>query len=318
MSALISFNGNPALKMQCIERIEKYRDSQWLNPVMHAVWEPEHKMCTPMGALLESADVDKFEAVTGISCQLAFLYQSLVGVSVVSVPNKAFAGELHKALPLFVLPEAILEHWTAWLDVIDVGGKVPDLFAHDLLSSDHPVAPLSSSIRAQLSTVVHLFESEADGQVVEAQKWADARKRCVELTDAMAVADGRSDFEKPIAEFFESVCWSWAGDYTEPLQSLRSLAQAVTGVLADQMLSPSDHKVIAGQRAAMEQYMVEAQEDPKKFDPNLYFEQSKGLKTYWGFEFQQVLAERQLQITPLVGGRMLVGLVECIKKYQTK
>ena len=324
MFALISFNGNPVLKKQCIERIEKYRDSQWLNPVMHAVWEPEHKMCTPMGALLESADVDKFEAVTGISRQLALLYQALVGVSVVSVPNKAFAETLHNAMPIFVLPDPIKKQWTAWLQAIEVGAGVPDLFAHvmvwilrDLMSADHPIAPLPAIFQTQFSAVLKLFEDEAAGKTVTAQQWAVPRKACVEITDAMAIKGHQWPFAQTTTEFLESICWSWSGDYTEPLQSLRSLASGIAGVLADQLLSPADHKVIAGQRAAMEQYMVEAQKDPK-FDPNVYFEQSKGLKTYWGFEFQQVLAERQLQITPLVGGRMLVGLVECIKKNQTK
>jgi hypothetical protein len=67
----------------------------------------------------------------------------------------------------------------------------------------------------------------------------------------------------------------------------------------------------------MAQYMAEAQKDPK-FDPNVFFGASKDLKIFWGLEFQEVLANQKLQTTPLVGGRMLTGLVECIKKYQTK
>ena len=324
MSDLISFHGNSALKKQCIERIEKYRDSRWLNPVMMATWEPEHSMCTPMGALVESADLNDFESVTGIPSGLALFHQALVGVAAVSIPNQAFKETLHNAPPVFVLPDAIKEHWTAWLEAMEVGGKVPDLFARaltwimrDLLSADHPVAPLPSSVRTQISTVVQLFESELDAQVVTGQQWTAARKRCVEMTDAAAVGDGQSAFVRPIAEFLESVCWSWSGDYEEPLQSLRSLAYGVTGVLAEQLLSPADREVIAGQRRAMDQYMVEAQKDPK-FDPHAFFQQSEELKVYWGFEFQSVLANQKLQTTPLVGGRMLAGLVECIERYQSK
>ncbi|HSV36722.1 MAG TPA: hypothetical protein VLI46_14265, partial [Ramlibacter sp.] len=64
MSDLIAFHGSSALKKQCIERIEKYRDAGSLNPFINVAWMPEHSMCTPLGALLESADVDKFEPAT--------------------------------------------------------------------------------------------------------------------------------------------------------------------------------------------------------------------------------------------------------------
>ena len=324
MSDLISFHGNPALKKQCIERIEKYRDSRWLNPVMLATWEPDHSMCTPMGALLESADLASFESVTGIPNQLALLYQALVGVCVVSIPNEAFKQSLHTAPPVFVLPDVIKEHWTVWLEAIEVGGKVPDLFGQvvvwilrDLLSADHPVAPLPSDIRARISAVLQLFEAEAGGQAVTAQQWAAERKACVEMTDTMAVADEPTGFVAPIAEFLESVCWSWAGDYAEPTISLRSLGHQVTGKLASQLSSPDDLEILAGQERAMKQYMDEATKNPK-FDPHAFFAQSKELAAFWGFEFQQVRANHQLQTTPLVGGRMLTGLLECIKKYQTK
>lgn len=324
MSDLISFHGNPALKKQSIERIEKHRVSRSINPVMLDAWVPEHSLCTPMGAMLESADIGNFESVTGVPKQLALLYQTLVGATAVAIPDKASAENLHNAMPIFVLPDPNKEHWTAWLQAIEVGGKVPDLFSHvlvwilrDLMSADHPTAPLPSIVQSQISTVLQLYEDEVTGQPVTAQQWSVARNTCVEVTDAMAVAGGQPPFAKSITEFLESICWSWAGDYTEPLQSLRSLASGVTGVLADQLLSSADREVIAGQRRAMDQYMVEARKDTK-FDPNVYFQQSKELKVYWGLEFQEILAERQLQATPLVGGRMLAGLVECIKKYQTK
>lgn len=324
MTDLIAFHGSSKLKRQCIQRIEKYRDSRSLNPVMLATWEPEHSLCTPMGALMESADLERFESVTGVPSQLAWLYQALVATSVVSVPNPAFKETLHMAQPVFVLPAAIEKQWTAWLEVMEPGSRVPDLFAHvlagilrGLLSPDHPVAPLPSGVRTQISAVAQLFEAEAHGQTIAAQQWAAERKTCVEMTDAMAVGDQESEFVRPITQFLEAVCWPWMGDYAEPLQSIRSLAHGVTAVLATRLSTPADREVIAGQGRAMAQYMAEAQKNPK-FDPQAFFKESSELAVFWGFEFQQTLANQQLQTTPMVGGRMLESLVECISKHQSK
>ena len=324
MSDLIAFHGNSALKRLCIERIEKQRDSRSIGPVLREAWLPQYSMCTLIGALLEDSDTAKLEEATGIPSQLALLAQNLLGASTVSTPNQAYADSLQSAPPWYELPDSMRGQWTAWVEAIQVGGKVPDIFAdviaailRDLMSTDHAVAPLPPDVEALLSDVLQLFEAEVRGEPVTPQQWKNARAKCVVLTDALQGSQSQSAFTKPLAVFLESLCWSWDGDYTEPLQSLRALADEITYLLSSRLASEADQEIIAGQQRAMAQFFVEAEKDPK-FDPKAFFAGSKELKAFWDFDFQKLLATQKLQVVPFVGGRMMAEFVACIERRQTK
>lgn len=310
------------LKQQAIERIRKYGSSRSINPSLHINWLPEHSMCSFVGALIEAEDAKNFEEQTGISKKLVSLVQSVVGVCAVAMPDEAYAEMLHRGPPRYVLPDAMAGDWTSWLEAIEVGSQSVDIFPgfmawtlRDLLSADHPIAPLSSDTRALISEVADLFAAEAGGQAVSDQQWKDVRKKAVALTDATTGSYGESVRVAAIASFLEAVCWSWGGDYVEPLQSLRSFAHAVTDQLAANLTSESDREIIAGHRQAMEQYVVEAKKD-KNFDAHVFMANSAGMKRYWSLDFQRALSSQKLKVTPLVGGRMMVGLLECIKRGQ--
>lgn len=288
---------------------------------------PEYGICTPIGAITESADLGQFEAVTGLPLHLGLLHQSLIATCVVGTMGPQLADG--RAAPtLFVLPESIDSYWTAWLDCIEPGSRVPDLFATtvagilaDLLAPDHALAPLPENVRAQVANVQALFELEADGQAVGDTRWTLVRRQCSAMTDVLAAGTAGAVTDDgcvvPIAQLLESLCWSWAGDYGEPLGALEGFASVAEAWMVARLEDPAHRAVKEQASAAMRALVARLRTEPA-LDLRSLMQSDPVIQAANSPEFSAASAALHLRVTPQVGGRMMAVLLDRIKTSQTR
>jgi hypothetical protein len=194
-----AFHNDVTVRSNALARLSAAIDAGRLN-AGHVAWS--EKKCSAVGALIESDDLDAWEATMGLPAWFALVLETAVGGMREPAQALALATDLLNAIP-------------AGIDMDRVGSALIVHLLQDVAASIAP-SPLSPELSAVMQEIISLHLESLAGEQVSPADWRTVRRMATSMTDNMV-----DPLEKEVARCVESAAWDPLRSRTAVLDTLR-------------------------------------------------------------------------------------------------